>query len=140
MTIKLLVFRYLIFALIAIFFNLLSQRIVFSLSSASQSLFLAIFIGTLVGLFVKYYLDKKWIFFDKTIGLKANSNKFFLYTIMGIFTTIIFWGFEIFFWFIWQTNTMRELGAIIGLSIGYLIKYSLDRRFVFNSASGGALS
>ena len=26
---------------------------------------------------------------------------------------------------------MRELGAIIGLGVGYLIKYHLDRRYVF---------
>jgi putative flippase GtrA len=26
---------------------------------------------------------------------------------------------------------MRELGAILGLSVGYVVKYNLDRRFVF---------
>lgn len=26
---------------------------------------------------------------------------------------------------------MRELGAIMGLSIGYIVKFNLDRRFVF---------
>ena len=26
---------------------------------------------------------------------------------------------------------MRELGAILGLTIGYIIKYKLDKRFVF---------
>jgi len=31
----------------------------------------------------------------------------------------------------WQTDAMRELGAVIGLSFGYVIKYRLDRVFVF---------
>ena len=26
---------------------------------------------------------------------------------------------------------MREAGAVIGLGIGYFVKYELDRRFVF---------
>ena len=26
---------------------------------------------------------------------------------------------------------MRELGAVIGLTIGYVAKYQLDRRYVF---------
>ena len=29
---------------------------------------------------------------------------------------------------------MRDLGAIIGLCIGYLVKYNLDYRFVFTDA------
>jgi hypothetical protein len=29
---------------------------------------------------------------------------------------------------------MRELGAVIGLAIGYVVKYNLDRRFVFTDA------
>ena len=32
---------------------------------------------------------------------------------------------------IWQTDLMRELGAVIGLAIGYVVKFQLDKRFVF---------
>ena len=32
---------------------------------------------------------------------------------------------------IWRQENMRELGAIIGLTMGYIIKYRLDKRFVF---------
>ncbi|MEL7013152.1 MAG: GtrA family protein, partial [Pseudomonadota bacterium] len=31
----------------------------------------------------------------------------------------------------WRTDLMRELGAVIGLTIGYVTKYQLDKRFVF---------
>ena len=51
---------------------------------------------------------------------------------MGVVTTLIFWGFEFTFEYLFRTKFMRYLGAVIGLSIGYFIKYNLDRRFVFN--------
>ena len=35
------------------------------------------------------------------------------------------------FWLIWRTEFAREAGAVIGLSIGYVTKYLLDRRYVF---------
>lgn len=54
----------------------------------------AVAVGTLVGLGVKYYLDKRWIFFDHKKGVHHYSRQFSLYALMGIFTTTIFWGFE----------------------------------------------
>jgi putative flippase GtrA len=50
---------------------------------------------------------------------------------MGLVTTAIFWGTETAFWMIWHTGMMRELGAVLGLLVGYVVKYNLDRRFVF---------
>ena len=50
---------------------------------------------------------------------------------MGIVTTMIFWGFEAGFWYVWRSDMMRVLGEVIGLAIGYVVKYELDRRFVF---------
>ena len=131
MIFKLLVFRYVFFAIIATLLNLVAQRLILEVDDTSQGLFLAIAVGTFVGLATKYFLDKRWIFLDKSSGIKANSHKFMLYTIMGIVTTFIFWVFEVVFWLIWETDIMRELGAIIGLAIGYFIKYRLDSKFVF---------
>ena len=131
-----LVFRYICFAIIATLSNLIVQRLAFGINDSSQVFVFAIFSGTFVGLVIKYFLDKRWIFHDRSDGVKVNSRKFTIYTIMGAFTTFIFWGFEIVFWLIWETDIMRELGAIIGLAIGYLIKYRLDSKFVFiNNAS-----
>ena len=30
-----------------------------------------------------------------------------------------------------QTQLMREIGAVLGLTVGYIIKYHLDYRYVF---------
>jgi len=125
------IIRYSIFAIIATIANLLTQRLILSINKNNLFFFFALLFGTLVGLLIKYFLDKKWIFFDNTSGLKSQTLKFSLYTAMGIFTTMIFWGIEILFWLIWQKENMRELGAIIGLFLGYIIKYKLDKKFVF---------
>lgn len=91
----------------------------------------AVVAGTATGLVVKYVLDKRWIFFDTTRGLAMHGRKFALYTLMGVGTTLVFWSTETAFWLAWKTDLMRELGAAIGLTAGYIAKYHLDRRFVF---------
>ena len=126
------IFLYTFFAIISTFSNLITQRFIISFSQSNLFFLIAIFCGTLVGLFIKFFLDKKWIFFDKTSGLILQSRKFSKYSLMGILPTLIFWSTETIFWFLWNTENMREIGASIGLSIGYIIKYKLDNRFVFN--------
>jgi len=126
-----LVIRYAFFAVLATIANLGAQRLVLTADADGLRFALAVGTGTLVGLVVKYLLDKRWIFYDAEDGLKAHGRKFTLYTVMGIVTTAIFWGSETAFWLIWQTDAMRELGAVLGLSVGYVVKYRLDRRFVF---------
>ncbi len=131
MTTVSLALRYALFAGIATVANLGTQRLVLLLGGNGLVFTFAMGAGTLVGLVVKYLLDKRWIFFDMSTGLKAHGRKFALYTAMGIVTTCIFWGTETAFWLIWGTDAMRELGAILGLMVGYVTKYMLDRRFVF---------
>lgn len=123
--------RYAAFAVIATLTNLGAQRIVLAMLDAKGELAAAILAGTAVGLVVKYFLDKRWIFFDASTGVAAHGKRFTLYTAMGVITTLIFWGFETAFWLFWRTDMMREVGAVIGLGIGYVVKYELDRRFVF---------
>lgn len=60
-----------------------------------------------------------------------DGKKFILYSSMGVVTTLIFWGTELGFEFIFATKFMRYIGGIIGLTIGYTVKYHLDKRFVF---------
>ena len=93
---------------------------------------LAVVVGTAAGLVVKYILDKRWIFADRTTGVREHGRKFSLYTAMGLITTAIFWASETAFWLIWNTHEAREIGAVLGLAVGYVVKYQLDRRFVFN--------
>jgi hypothetical protein len=52
---------------------------------------------------------------------------------MGLATTVIFWGFEFGFHHIFETKEMRYLGGVIGLAIGYVTKYHLDKRYVFRT-------
>ncbi len=131
MTLRVLILRYTAFAVIATIANLGAQRLVLTQGDDGMTFALAVGAGTLGGLIIKYALDKRWIFYDLDTGVKAHGQKFSLYTAMGLITTAIFWGVETAFWLIWRTDAMRELGAVIGLSIGYVVKYNLDRRFVF---------
>ena len=134
MTLQTLIVRYAFFAVVATLANLAAQRIVLSIGTSAFYFATAVGVGTMVGLIIKFLLDKRWIFYDQVAGLKDHSQKLSLYTAMGVITTAIFWGTETAFWLIWQTDMMRELGAVIGLSIGYVVKYNLDRRFVFTDA------
>lgn len=132
-----LILRYSAFAVVAVLVNLATQRAVLALPWGREgaALAAAIAAGTLTGLVVKYLLDKRWIFFDMESGLANHGRKFALYTAMGVVTTCIFWGSETLFWLIWRTDMMREAGAVLGLTVGYVTKYQLDKRFVF--ATGG---
>ena len=133
MTLQILVLRYASFAVIATIANLAMQRSILQYGDSSLFFAAALGAGTIAGLVIKYVLDKRWIFYDLEIGLKNHSRKFSLYTAMGLLTTAVFWGLETAFWLIGRTEMMRELGAVLGLSVGYLIKYNLDRRFVFTN-------
>jgi len=134
MTLNTLVFRYVLFAILATLINLIIQRFLLWFGDGTDIFALALVTGTTMGLLVKYFLDKYWIFEDLSVGAIEVTKKFSRYTIMGIFTTAIFWGVETLFWLTWRTDLMREIGAIAGLSIGYFVKYHLDRRYVFTDS------
>ena len=126
-----LVIKYILFCIIATVVNLLTQRIFLGLIVIKTGYFVALLLGTLAGLITKYLLDKNYIFNDYDNSFQNNSKKFSLYTFNGILTTFIFWGTESIFFFIYATTFARELGAVIGLSIAYFLKYRLDKKFVF---------
>ncbi len=123
--------KYTIFALISTLFNLLFQYFSFLIYEGFGSLYVAMLFGTLAGLVAKYILDKKFIFYHTPKDKKDDAKKFALYSLMGVFTTIIFWGTEIAFDSLSADPNAKYLGAVIGLSIGYVIKYFLDKKFVF---------
>lgn len=129
-----LIIRYAAFAAVATLANLGAQRAVFALLSEGQArLAAALVCGTGAGLVVKYLLDKRWIFHDRLRPIGDETRTFSLYTLTGVGTTALFWGAESLFWLLWQTREMRELGAVLGLTAGYVIKYNLDKRFVFRT-------
>lgn len=122
---------YIIFAILATILNILAQQISTYVYFGQFYIFVSLLFGTVIGLLVKYILDKKYIFKYKTVNKKHNGRLFVLYSIMGLFTTIIFWGFEFLFYYLFENKEMRYLGGVIGLMIGYICKYYLDKRFVF---------
>lgn len=131
-----LVVKYSLFAVISTLLNLLFQFLSFQLYSGFASLYIAMFIGTLVGLFVKYLLDKHYIFHHMALNKRDDARKFAIYSFMGIFTTIIFWGTEIAFDALFETPYAKYVGAVTGLTVGYVIKYFLDKKYVFVYRNG----
>jgi putative flippase GtrA len=127
--------RYTLFAVIATVSNIAAQWLSLQAYGGAHALFLAMGIGTGVGLVTKYLLDKRWIFYDRSTGLAAHGRTFSLYTLMGVLTTMIFWATELTFAALFDDETMTLVGAALGLGVGYLIKYRLDRRWVFRSAA-----
>ncbi|MEM1340722.1 MAG: GtrA family protein [Pseudomonadota bacterium] len=126
-----LILRYGSFAAIATLANLAAQEIVLILGTGWAWIAAAVVIGTGVGLVVKYLLDKRWIFYDQS---PDHGRQFSLYTLMGIATTVIFWGTVSLFVWLWGSDLARISGTVLGLTIGYVVKYNLDRRFVFTDA------
>jgi len=126
---------YSIFALIATVANICSQDLMLRLYAGSFAVPASVFAGTGVGLVVKYLLDKKYIFRFRARDAAHDGRTFFLYTTMGLATTVIFWGFEFGFDYLFRTKAMRYTGGVIGLAIGYWAKYQLDKRYVFRTAS-----
>jgi len=123
--------KYTFFALIATAFNLAFQYLSLFIYQDFGSLYLAMFIGTLVGLVCKYILDKKFIFYHTPKNKTHDLKKFIAYAFTGIFTTVIFWGTEIEFNIYFKDENAKYIGAMIGLSIGYITKYFLDKKYVF---------
>ena len=118
-------------ALIATAANIGAQDVAIRAYSGAYGVLASIVVGTGVGLVVKYVLDKRYIFRFRARSVAHDTQTFALYTVMGLATTAIFWGFEFAFHHIFGTKEMRYLGGAIGLAIGYLTKYHLDKRYVF---------
>lgn len=125
--------RYVVFAIIAGLANLATQE------AAVQALPLApimasVLAGTAVGFVVKYLLDKYYVFLDGYDGHVAELRKVALYGAFSVATTLLFWGVELSFWYLWNTVEAKYIGAVLGLSVGNWLKYLLDRTWVFSRA------
>jgi putative flippase GtrA len=124
--------RYIAFAGIAIGTNLAAQAIVFAAYSGPLELALAIAVGTIVGLVVKFELDRRLIFYAPRQDAGATGVTFLFYAATGLFTTAIFWGTETLAYLTTHgAPGSQYAGGFVGLTIGYLVKYQLDKRYVF---------
>ena len=78
---------------------------------------------------VKFILDKFVVFKRTAIQLKETSEEFFKYFFFAIITTIENIGIQFL-----MTNflhTPLEISMVVALTIGYITKFLLDRKYVF---------
>jgi len=129
---------YTLFAVLSTFINISSQMLSIWVYKGRYFIEVSILFGTAVGLPLRYFLEKRYIFVFISKNLAHDGKLFVLYGAMGIITTIIFWGTEYAFHLIYDTDLMRYVGGIIGLAFGFYVKYQLDKKYVFvNSISEG---
>ncbi|SFQ63835.1 GtrA-like protein [Roseivivax halotolerans] len=126
--------RYAAAAAICVATNLAAQEAVMQ-TAPTAPLMVSIVIGTGVGFLVKHVIDKTWTFREPYITPAAEARRITLSGVFSVLTTIIFWGFELGFYTIWGTDIAKYTGAVLGLTIGYVVKYMLDRRMVFREAT-----
>jgi hypothetical protein len=126
---------YSLFAGLSTVVNICSQMLSMLIYRGVYAVEISIFIGTLVGLPLRFFLEKRYIFSFQSKNIKHDGQLFILYSFMSVFTTAIFWGTEYAFHLIFTSDVMRYFGGVLGLSIGYFIKYQLDKRFVFVNKS-----
>ncbi|SDR40825.1 Putative flippase GtrA (transmembrane translocase of bactoprenol-linked glucose) [Rhizobiales bacterium GAS113] len=124
--------RYVAFAFVSGLANLVTQALSIRVAPI-YPLQLSILCGTATGFLVKYLLDKRWIFFDEYDGRASELRKIIVYGLFGVGTTLLFWGVELAFLHIGGTDEAKYAGAAIGLAIGNVLKYLLDRKYVFKA-------
>ncbi|MYE13772.1 MAG: GtrA family protein [Gammaproteobacteria bacterium] len=127
--------RYVAFAAVASVANIASQWCTGALYFGRHELYLALAVGTVVGLGTKYLLDRYWVFGVGADSLAGHVGKFGLYSLTGVLTTAIFWAIELAFVALGDAWWLRYAGAAVGLAVGYTVKYRLDRRYVFRAAA-----
>ena len=131
---------YTLFAVVSTAINIGSQMLSIWVYEGPFSVEISILFGTVMGLPLRYFLEKRYIFNFTSKNLVHDGKLFIFYSAMGVITTLIFWGTEYAFHLIYGTDFMRYLGGVIGLSIGFYVKYQLDKKYVFVNSSNEAVS
>ena len=131
---------YTLFAVLSTAINIGSQMLSIWIYKGPLSVEISILIGTVMGLPLRYFLEKRYIFNFTSKNLVHDGKLFVFYSAMGVITTLIFWSTEYTFHLIYDTDFMRYLGGVFGLSIGFYVKYQLDKNYVFVNSSNEAVS
>lgn len=131
---------YTLFAVLSTAINIGSQMLSIWIYKGPLSVEISILVGTVMGLPLRYFLEKRYIFNFTSKNLVHDGKLFVFYSAMGVITTLIFWGTEYAFHLIYDTDFMRYLGGVLGLSIGFYVKYQLDKKYVFVNSSNEAVS
>lgn len=123
---------YFIFAIISIILNISIQELFFIfIGRESQVLAIAMVIATIVSFVFKYFMDKFYVFNSKSETKKEEVKKVFLYGFFSVFTTLIYMVVEFAFHISFSFQHKEELGAMLGLTIGYIVKYIIDKKITF---------
>lgn len=131
---------YTAFAALSTVLNIGAQMLSMAVYDGPRAVELSILVGTAAGLPLRYVLEKRFIFAFRSDGLAHDGRLFVLYGFMGVFTTAIFWGVEYAFHLFFRTDAMRYVGGVLGLAIGFYVKYQLDKKYVFVRRGLGAAS
>jgi len=95
------------------------------------------FVGSVIAVgityIIKFFLDKFFVFKAVDRKLKQTSKEFIKYFVFAILTTLENLGIQ----FILSNlfGSPIELSVFIALSIGYVTKFFLDRKYVFENPS-----
>jgi hypothetical protein len=128
---------YIVLATLSTLINIGTQILSIWAYKGLYSVEISMLAGTATGLPLRYVLEKRYIFSFKSESVSHDSRLFALYSFMSIFTTAIFWVTEYAFHLIFAAESMRYVGGVIGLAIGFYVKYRLDKRFVFVTGNQG---
>ena len=79
---------------------------------------------------IKFFLDKYLVFKKTSLNVKETSKEFFKYFGFAILTTILNIGIQFIFTNLF--NAPFEVGFLFAMSIGYITKFFLDRKYVFS--------
>lgn len=139
-------FLYMLFAVICTGINLGSQSVLNYLLSPIEVLnqgltifgktfeyyyIIHLLAGTALGFMAKFLLDKFLVFKNEHQNMGATFKQMIIYGLFAVITTLIFWGFQISFKFIFNSDQISLIGGLLGLTIGYSVKYILDKTWVF---------
>ena len=78
---------------------------------------------------IKFFLDKYFVFKKSSLKLKETSQEFLKYFGFAILTTIENIGIQFLLTNFFDASL--EISFIIALSLGYITKFFLDKRYVF---------
>jgi putative flippase GtrA len=123
--------RYAAFAVVATALNFAAQQGALALYRGPFDVPASIVAGTAVGFVVKYGLDKYFIFDERELEAGHMTRQVALYGLTAVASTLVFWAMEIVFWIATGDVPWKYFGGAIGISLGYVLKFLLDRRWVF---------
>ena len=122
---------YTLFASLSTAINIGSQILSMAVYKGLYAIEISLLVGTAAGLPLRYLLEKRYIFSFKSNNMRHDGQLFVLYSFMSVFTTTIFWFMEYAFHLFFAEDLMRYVGGVVGLGIGFYVKYRLDKKYVF---------